>query len=118
MESSGVLCASASCALPTRAPWYTFSTSALRFEAIVVLARKRIVIRALVSRVCPFSIAAAIPGFSIESFPIVWTAVCVLLKRKKQKARPKEVNLKVRWRAKVAMRYCSEESAHRAILLV
>ena len=36
---------------------------------------------------------------------------CVLLKRKKQKARPKGVNLKVRWRAKVAMRYCSEESA-------
>ena len=33
---------------------------------------------------------------------------CVLLKRKKQKARPKGVNLKVRWRAKVAMRYCSE----------
>ena len=30
--------------------------------------------------------------------------VCVLLKRKKQKARPKGVNLKVRWRAKVAMR--------------
>ena len=28
--------------------------------------------------------------------------VCVLLKRKKQKARPKGVNLKVRWRAKVA----------------
>ena len=36
---------------------------------------------------------------------------------KKQKARPKGVNLKVRWRAKVAMRYCSEESAHRAILV-
>ena len=35
-------------------------------------------------------------------------AVSVLLKRKKQKARPKGVNLKVRWRAKVAMRYCSE----------
>ena len=31
-------------------------------------------------------------------------AVCVLPKRKKQKARPKGVNLKVRWRAKVAMR--------------
>jgi hypothetical protein len=30
--------------------------------------------------------------------------VCVLPKRKKQKARPKGVNLKVRWRAKVAMR--------------
>ena len=30
--------------------------------------------------------------------------MCVLLKRKKQKARPKGVNLKVRWRAKVAMR--------------
>ena len=29
---------------------------------------------------------------------------CVLLKRKKQKARPKGVNLKVRWRARVAMR--------------
>ena len=29
---------------------------------------------------------------------------CVLLKRKKQKARSKGVNLKVRWRAKVAMR--------------
>ena len=43
--------------------------------------------------------------------------VCVLLKRKKQKARPKGVNLKVRWRAKVAMRYCSEESARRAILV-
>ena len=42
---------------------------------------------------------------------------CVLLKRKKQKARPKGVNLKVRWRAKVAMRCCSEESAHRAILV-
>ena len=28
----------------------------------------------------------------------------VLPKRKKQKARPKGVNLKVRWRAKVAMR--------------
>ena len=28
----------------------------------------------------------------------------VVLKRKKQKARPKGVNLKVRWRAKVAMR--------------
>ena len=41
----------------------------------------------------------------------------VLLKRKKQKARPRGVNLKVRWRAKVAMRYCSEESAHRAILV-
>ena len=40
--------------------------------------------------------------------------MCVLLKRKKQKARPKGVeilNLKVRWRAKVAMRYCSEKSA-------
>ena len=34
----------------------------------------------------------------------------VVLKRKKQKARPKGVNLKVRWRAKVAMRYRSEES--------
>ena len=45
------------------------------------------------------------------------TFVCVLLKRKKQKARPKGVNLKVRWRAKVAMRYCSEESARRAILV-
>ena len=30
------------------------------------------------------------------------TKVCVLPKRKKQKARPKGVNLKVRWRAKVA----------------
>ena len=30
--------------------------------------------------------------------------MCVLPKRKKQKARPKGVNLKVRWRAKVAMR--------------
>ena len=28
--------------------------------------------------------------------------MCVLPKRKKQKARPKGVNLKVRWRAKVA----------------
>ena len=34
-------------------------------------------------------------------------ALCVLLKRKKQKARPRGVNLKVRWGAKVAMRYCS-----------
>ena len=33
--------------------------------------------------------------------------VCVLLKRKKRKARPRGVNLKVRWGAKVAMRYCS-----------
>ena len=30
--------------------------------------------------------------------------LCVLLNGKKQKARPKGVNLKVRWRAKVAMR--------------
>ena len=38
--------------------------------------------------------------------------------RKTEKAeRPKGVNLKVRWRAKVAMRYCSEESARRAILV-
>ena len=44
-------------------------------------------------------------------------AMCVLLQRKKQKARPKGVNLKVRWRAKVAMRYCSEKSARRAILV-
>ena len=38
------------------------------------------------------------------SFPFPFRAVCVLPKRKKQKARPKGVNLKVRWRAKVAMR--------------
>ena len=44
--------------------------------------------------------------------------LCVLLKRKKQKAKPKDVNLKVRWRAKVAMRYCSEESARRATVTV
>ena len=37
-------------------------------------------------------------------------------KKKKQKARPKGVNLKVRWRAKFAMRYRSEESARRAVL--
>ena len=37
--------------------------------------------------------------------------LCVLLNGKKQKARPKGVNLKVRWRAKVARRYRSEESA-------
>ena len=37
----------------------------------------------------------------------VLVGVCVLLKRKKQKARPRGVNLKVRWGAKVAMRYCS-----------
>ena len=43
--------------------------------------------------------------------------VCVLLNGKKQKARPKRVNLKVRWRAKFAMRYRSEESARRAILV-
>ena len=42
---------------------------------------------------------------------------CVLLKRKKQRARSKGVNLKVRWRAKVAMRSHSEESARRAILV-
>ena len=42
--------------------------------------------------------------------------MCVLLNGKKQKARPKGVNLKVRWRAKFAMRYRSEESARRAIL--
>ena len=35
--------------------------------------------------------------------------VCVLPKRKKQKARPKGVNLKVRWRAKVAMREGRED---------
>ena len=33
---------------------------------------------------------------------------CVLLNGKKQKARPKAVNLKVRWRAKVADVGCSE----------
>ena len=43
--------------------------------------------------------------------------MCVLLNEKKQKARPKGVNLKVRWRAEFAMRCCSEESARRAILV-
>ncbi len=43
--------------------------------------------------------------------------LCVLLNGKKQKARPKGVNLKERWRAKFAMRYRSEESARRAILV-
>ena len=48
---------------------------------------------------------------------MMFRRVCVLLKRKKQKARPKGVNLKVPLRAKVAMRDRSEESAHRAILV-
>ena len=43
--------------------------------------------------------------------------VSVLLNGKKQKARPKGVNLKVRWRAKFAMRYRCGESARRAILV-
>ena len=43
--------------------------------------------------------------------------VCVLLNGKKQKARPKGVNLKVRWRAKFAMRYRSEESVLRETLV-
>ena len=45
--------------------------------------------------------------FSVFSWELGWRLVCVLLKRKKQKARPRGVNLKVRWGAKVAMRYCS-----------
>ena len=43
--------------------------------------------------------------------------VCITKTEKSRKRGPKGVNLKVRWRAKVAMRYCSEESAHRAILV-
>ena len=43
--------------------------------------------------------------------------VSVLLNGKKRKARPKGINLKVRWRAKFAMRYRCGESAPRAILV-
>ena len=44
----------------------------------------------------------------LSSLRIDWVdgieIVCLLRNEKKQKARPKGVNLKVRWRAKVAMR--------------
>ena len=65
----------------------------------------------------PTNSTAASPPSSPFALILCDKGLRVLLKRKKQKARPKGVNLKVRWRAKVAMRYCSEESARRAILV-
>ena len=53
-------------------------------------------------------------SLTVDRHDLPWP-VCVLRKRKK--AESEGVNLKVRWRAKVAMRDRSEESARRAILV-